>query len=187
MSNKSKSNHKFPGWGVSSSLTMKCLLPVSTLHTNFCGVILRKSAKAVLLFTATERGIMGIQFCSSVEASHFKIENRKRCPFTSICLIDTPHLDAVYLLKVTVDPFITSPSFAASHPCWRHQVSLYTLNHAVTFILFEAGDKSCTEVEWLKMLLSDKLFLTKHLFGWNFNIFLIHYILIQPILSSVSA
>lgn len=41
---------------------------------------------AVLVFTATERGLsmMGIQVYSSEEALHFIIENR-RSPLTSIC------------------------------------------------------------------------------------------------------
>lgn len=48
-------------------------------------------------------------------------------------------------------------------------MSLYSLNHAVTYILFEAGEKSCTEVAWLKILFSDILFLTKLFVNFFFD------------------
>lgn len=54
-------------------------------------------------------------------------EQEKVPTYQHLCLTDTAHLYVVCLLNTTVDPFITSPSFPPSHPCWRHQVSLIHL------------------------------------------------------------
>lgn len=141
---------------------MKCLLHVSTLHTNFCEVLYWEKQPRLYCFSQPQRGVWWESSFASVW-KHNR-EQEKVPTYQHLCLIDTAHLYVVCLLNTAVDPFMNSPFFPVSHPCWWHQASLYALNGAVTYVLLEAGDQSCTEVEWLKMLLSDKLFLTKLFF-----------------------
>lgn len=102
-------------------------------------------------------------------------EQEKVPTYQHLCLTDTAPLYAVYLLNAIVDPFYRF-SFLSSIPPLVETSSVLILLKSCSY-LFEAGDKSCTKVEWLKILLSDILFLTK-LFLCNF--FFIHYILIEP-------
>lgn len=85
---------------------------------------IEKTSQGCVAFHSHREGYDGNP--ALLQCGSFSLHNREeeKVPtYQHLCLIDTAHLYTVYLLNTTVDPFITSPSFPASHPCWRHQVS----------------------------------------------------------------